>query len=514
MSTTLRNRIITFLLVIAAALVFLVPTFYPEKFKGKEGIRWLSRPINLGLDLSGGVHLLYEVQAHEAVRSRLGSTAQAIRADLREDRIATTKSVVNDKDQVEITVLSERFLQKAKEKIDANHQGLLFVDQQVDGERGKLIYGISPKEAAETEVEAIRQAIETLRNRVDQFGVSEPLITKVGTDRIMLQMPGVQDIESVKRAVGSVAKLEFKLIPSGGDLSNTVRLKDRSGATVTVEDQALMSGDAVKDARVSIPQGQVDVNLALNAEGTQTFRKITEENVGRQLAIILDNVVYSSPVIREPIPGGNASISGHFTIEEATQLAVVLRSGALPAPLKVLEERTVGPSLGKDSIQKGIMAMIIGIAAVFIFMVLYYGKAGALASVSLVLNVFLLLAILSAFGATLTLPGLAGLALTAGMAVDSNVIIFERIRDELKLGATRDAAVKAGFEKAFSAIFDSNITTLLSGIILYALGSGTIKGFAVTLNIGILTTIYCAVYAARLGFDVFPLTNRSGKLSI
>jgi preprotein translocase subunit SecD len=288
-------------------------------------------------------------------------------------------------------------------------------------------------------------------------------------------------------------------------------LRGKSGETVVVEDQALMTGDAVSDARVNIDQkGEVQVSLKLTPTGGQTFARITSENVGRQLAIVLNGVVTSSPVIREPITDGNASISGGFTMDEAKELKIVLKSGALPAPLEILEERTVGPTLGLESVKKGLIAMAIGFGTISLFMVVYYLKSGAVAVGTLVLNAILMMGCLSLFGATLTLPGLAGLALTIGMAVDSNVIIFERIRDEIRNGASRDLAVHTGFDKAFGAIFDSNLTTLLAGGILYYFGTGAIRGFAVTLSVGIATTLFCAVYVARLCFDYFELKGKQG----
>jgi preprotein translocase subunit SecD len=287
--------------------------------------------------------------------------------------------------------------------------------------------------------------------------------------------------------------------------------KNKEGQPVVVEDQALMTGDAVADARVDFDQqGQVEVSLRLSSLGQQTFARITSENVGRQLAIILDGVVYSAPVIRDAITGGQASISGGFTMDEARQLKVVLKAGALPAPLTVLEERTVGPTLGLESVKKGVVAMAIGFVAISLFMMVYYAKCGVVAVVTLLLNAIIMMACLSFFGATLTLPGLAGLALTIGMAVDSNVIIFERIRDEIRNGAGRDVAVATGFDKAFGAIFDANVTTLLAGILLYYFGTGAIRGFAVTLSVGVVTTVFCAVFVARLFFDYFELKGKQG----
>jgi len=511
MDTSVRNRLIVFLASLVLAVVFLIPTFFPDKFTDRGS--WISRPIGLGLDLSGGVHLVYQVEGDEAVNSQLLTKANSIRADLRELKIPVLKTGLDSKGQLEITLASNRRTEEAKNKIAEAYSDLNFVDSVPDGERIRLVYSVSELNREKIKTQAMARTIETLRNRVDQFGVAEPLIQKVGSDRVMLQMPGVQDIEAVKRVVGSVAKLEFRLIPTVTGTAGQVMMKDRSGVPIAVEDQALMTGDSVDNARVSVESGQVEVMLSLNSEGTRAFRKITTENTGRQLAIILDNTVYSHPSIREPITQGSASISGGFKIEEATQLAIVLRAGALPAPLKAIEERTVGPTLGKESIRSGISAILIGFVAIVLFMIVYYQKSGALAVFSLFINGFLLIAFLSAFGATLTLPGIAGLGLTLGMAVDSNVIVFERIREELRNGAGRDAAVSAGFDRAYSAIMDANMTTLLSAVILYFLGNGPVRGFAVTLSIGVLTTVYCAVFVSRLGFDLLPLRGKK-ELSI
>lgn len=506
MTGDLKKRALILLAVVVAAFIFLAPT----AFRDQIGSNWISKPISLGLDLSGGVHLVYEVEADEAVKSSLQVKGNAIRADLRKDKVAITRARVNDKGQLELTLLSDRFVTQTKDKVQEGYRELSFIEQRDDNGKVLLVYGIGELEAGKIKRKAITDAVETLRNRVDQFGVAEPMIQNVGESRILLQMPGVSDIESVKKVVGSVAKLEFRLIPVGEGRSSGTTIKDRSGAQIVVEDDVLMTGDAVADARVGFHEGQAEVSLALTSEGGQLFRRITAENVGRQLAIVLDNVEYSHPVIREAISGGHASISGGFSVQEAKQLAVVLRAGALPAPLKVLEERTVGPSLGKESIRNGILAIVGGFIFIVAFMVIYYKKAGIVAAGSLVLNMLLIMAALSAFGATLSLPGLAGLALTIGMAVDYNVLIFERIRDELRNGATRDAAVSIGFERALSAIIDSNITTLITGVILYYFGSGPIRGFAVTLTLGIISTIFAATFASRICFDYFPLQGKKG----
>ena len=508
MTRDITQRALIVGLVTVAALLSLLPTAVRDSFTAK----WFTKPMALGLDISGGVHLVYQVKAAEAVKSRLQSTLTGIRADLRSRKIAVVRSTIQPDNTLQLTLLSDSSLDAAKAVIAGNFSELSFLRSDLDGGQPRLVYGFALPVAQRIEKDAIDQAIETLRSRVDTFGVAEPLIQRSGVDRIILQMPGVSDVEAVKKVVGNVAKLEFRLVPSAATAAGvgTVSMRSKSGDPFVVEDQALMTGDAVADARVDIDQtGQVRVLLKLSPSGAQTFARITSENIGRQLAIILNGVVNSAPTIQSAITGGNAEITG-FDMQEARELKIVLKSGALPAPLEVMEERTVGPTLGLESVKKGLLAMAIGFTGISLFMLWYYGKAGIVAVGTLVLNALLMLGCLSLFGATLTLPGLAGLALTIGMAVDSNVIIFERIRDEIRNGSGRDLAVHTGFDKAFGAIFDSNITTLLAGAILYYFGTGAIRGFAVTLSIGIATTLFCAVYVARLCFDYFELKGKQG----
>jgi preprotein translocase subunit SecD len=502
------QRMLILGVVVVAAVACLLPSILRDSFT-KE---WPTKPLAMGLDISGGVHLVYGVQAKEAVKSRLQSSLSGIRSRLRERKIAVAGGAIGVDNSVKIRLLSDLSLESAKAIVTENFPELSFVAQGVEEGQPTLSWSIPPQMVERVEREAIEQAVETLRNRVDQFGVAEPLIQRSGDNRIILQMPGVSDVNSVKKVVGSVAKLEFRLVPEGDSSSAaTITLRDQQGQPVVVEDPALMTGDAVDDARVDFDQnGKVEVGLRMTAGGGEDFARITSENIGRQLAIVLDGVVYSAPVIRSAIANGQASISGGFSMDEARRLKVVLKAGALPAPLEVLEERTVGPTLGFESVKKGLIAMGVGFLGIALFMIYYYAKSGLVAVATLLLNAFLMVACLSLFGATLTLPGLAGLALTIGMAVDSNVIIFERIRDELRNGSSRDLAVITGFDKAFGAIFDSNITTLLAGAILYYFGTGPIRGFAVTLSIGIATTLFCAVFVARLCFDYFELRGKKG----
>lgn len=499
------------ILILGGVIVFAIGCLLPSIFGKSFTSDWPTKPLALGLDISGGVHLVYGVQSKEAVRSRLQSTLSALRSRLRDKKIAAMRGTVGTDSSVSLTLLSPIFVEQAKEIARDVSSELSFVGVESSSGQPRLTWRFMEATATRIEQEAIEQAVETLRNRVDQFGVAEPLIQTSGQNRIILQMPGISDVESVKKVVGSVAKLEFHLVPKGPGGGRTITVKDELGASRIVEEEALLTGDAVSDARVDFDQnGQVEVSLKMSATGAQDFARITAENIGRQLAIILDGVLYSAPVIRSAITGGQASISGGFSMEEARRLKVVLKAGALPAPLYVLEERTVGPTLGLESVKKGLFAMALGFVIIALFMVVYYGKSGLVAVGTLVLNAVLMVACLSLFGATLTLPGLAGLALTIGMAVDSNVIIFERIRDELRSGVSRDLAVHTGFDKAFSAIFDSNLTTLLAGAILYYFGTGPVRGFAVTLSVGIVTTLFCAVFVARLCFEAFALKGKDG----
>jgi preprotein translocase subunit SecD len=354
--------------------------------------------------------------------------------------------------------------------------------------------------------------------------VSEPTIQRAGQNGILIQLPGEQDPERAKRLIGRTAQLEFRLLAEG-DSPDAVTLKGedvdrlshtRQETTYRVEPNVLMTGDVVADARHRPGQyGDAPyVSLTLNGHGAQIFERITSENVGRRLAIVLDGKVESAPVIRERIGGGHAQISGNFSLDEARDLAIVLRAGALPAPVRIAEERTVGPSLGRDSINAGLKSFIIGSSAVVLFMLIYYRTAGLIADVGLIVNLLILMAVLAGFQATLTLPGIAGIVLTVGMAVDANVLINERIREELRRGQTANAALEAGYSRALPAILDTNITTFLAGLVLFQFGSGPIKGFALTLCIGIATTVFGAVFSSRVFHELSVRNVHGNKMSI
>jgi preprotein translocase subunit SecD len=490
------------------AVALLLPTFFRKELPDF----WPGKPIRLGLDLRGGSYFILKVEVEEAVKGHLTTVASSLRNEMRKEKVGVLRAKPVGSRSMEVQLMTSTGAEQVDGYLRRVEPGLRRVGSSGDN---KMTYEISEQRALEIQKEAVEQAIEVVRRRVDQYGVAEPTIQRSGEDRILVQLPDVTDLDVVKSTIGKLAKLEFRLVDEGSSRGYVER-RMKSGGTLRLEDQVLITGREVKAARIEIdPQtNEMSVSLEFNPTGTELFGRITADNVGKRLAIILDDVVYSDPVIRERISGGRASISGGFSKQEAHQLAVVLRSGALPAPLTFVEQRIVGASLGADSIRSGLVATAVGALLVVVFMVAYYRKAGGQAIICLALNLLFLLTILSIFGATLTLPGIGGLALTIGMAVDANIIIFERIREELRDGAGIRAAIDAGFEKAHWTILDANLTTLLTGIILYSFGSGPVRGFAVTLSIGIFTTIFAALFISRLLFEILNTTDRQGRLSI
>lgn len=502
-------RMVALVVLSLAALVYLSPMFVPA---GAPLPGFLpEQPLHLGLDLRGGTHLLFSVDVEKAVENSLGRTADELKRELKEEKVEVGEIT---QDGLSLRVgLKSTDQRSAFEEIVRNRFPNLVLTSAAS--EGAPIFELSPSPREQEQIRrfAIDQSLETIRNRVDQFGVAEPSIQRQGDTEIVVQLPGVQDPQRAKELIGRTAVLEFKLVAQGaGPTTEKVTAADPLPGTpsdYTLEKKVLMTGSAVADARVR-PGTQLEgpyVELVLSDRGAREFEALTGENVGRNLAIVLDGKVFSAPVIREKIGGGRASITGNFDIKEARDLAIVLRAGALPAPIKIIEERTVGPSLGRDSIRQGVMSLAVGGALVVLFMIYYYRGAGLLADVALVLNIIFMLAVLAAFGATLTLPGIAGIVLTMGMAVDANVLINERVREELRVGKTPRAALETGYDRAWAAIRDSNITTLISGLILFQFGSGPVKGFAVTLCIGIVTTVFTAVFATRVYYD-WQLSHR------
>ena len=482
------------------------------------------RTINLGLDLQGGIHLVLGVELDKHLVGQVERAAEDFKVALDRKGIATRRVLADGATRFVVELASPQVWTDAL-TVAREFSGFAAVDQ--DQAAGRFVMAIDERHAAQVREDAVAQAVERLRNRIDAFGVAEPTITRQGADRILIQLPGVQDVERAKSLIGQTGLLEFKLVDRF--LEPDVRVEElqrqlpadrevlfrrvvdpetraeRRVPYVVVHRRPLLTGAGLTAAAVSADPnapGNWQVNITFNPSGAQRFAEITEQNVGRHLAIVLDGVVNSAPRINERIPGGQAVITGQFTIEEARNLRIVLGEGALPASVAILEERTVGPSLGADSIRQGMVAIVGSALLVFVFMLVYYRLSGLVADVALALNLLMLLAAMAAFGATLTLPGIAGIALTIGMAVDTNILIFERIREELRAGKTARAAIDAGFTRAFRAIIDTHVTVLVTAAILYNFGTGPVRGFAVTLFVGLMVSLFTAVFFTRLLFDV------------
>jgi preprotein translocase subunit SecD len=526
-----RVGLIVFFL--ALSILFFIPTLIDPL------PRWWAKvmpteKIHLGLDLRGGMHLLLEVEVQKAADSALDKYASDIKESLSKKDILFNH--VERTSEGKISVLlpdskaNDRFSPIRSDQY-ANLKVVSFRERE-----GKFHYllEMSPKEVKSIEESAIRQGLETIRNRIDQFGVSEPLIAPQGENQILIQLPGIKDPQRAIELIGRTALLEFKLVDDENSLEEALKgnmppgdeivyqkAADRDTGVITrrpflLKKRALMTGDVLTDARMRIKSdfNEPYVSMDFDARGARLFDQITAENVKKRLAIVLDNNVYSAPVIQERISGGKAQITGSFAPEEASDLAIVLRAGALPAPVKIIQNVTVGPSLGQDSIDKGIRAAIIGSILVVIFMAVYYGVSGLIADWALVLNIIYLMGALASMRATLTLPGIAGIILAIGMAVDSNVLMFERIREELRLGKAVRAAVDAGYDKALFTIIDSHVTTLITAVVLFQFGTGPIKGFAVTLSLGVIINLFSALIGTKVIFDWINFKKQFKTLSI
>jgi protein-export membrane protein SecD len=471
---------------------------------------FMRKQVALGLDLRGGSYLLLQVDVAAAQHERLNTVIDSVRNTLRDAHIGYTGLNVEG-DAITFTIRETDRLEEAKRdlaKIDPD----LTVEIAPDG-TGTMKFSAVATETRRRQ--AVEQSIEIIRRRIDETGTKEPTIQREGQDRILVQLPGVDNPEHVKALLGRTAKLTFQLVdqsvtvedarrgrlPPGDEILPAVdegRGRGGGAGAYVVRKRVMVGGDTLTDAQATFQNNEPVVSFKFDSVGGKKFGDATRENVGKPFAIVLDNKVISAPVIREPILGGSGIISGSFTVQSASDLALLLRAGALPAPISILEERTVGAELGADSIHAGAVASIVGVVLVVIFMVLFYGLFGVFADVALLFNLCLMLGALSLLGATLTLPGIAGIALTMGMAVDANVLIYERIKEELRGGRSMLSSLEAGFTRAFGTILDSHVTTLVAGILLYWLGSGPVKGFAVTLSIGVLTSLFSAILVTRL----------------
>jgi len=530
-------KVVLIVLVCLAGLGFTGPNFL-DRETAERLPAWLPhKQINLGLDLQGGSHLLLEVDTRAVLRERLEALTEAIRAELRDKRIGyvglgvqgeSVQFRVREAGQTEAAVRAVRDLAVP---VDA---GLLSAGTQdievTNGPDGAVVAVLSEAAIAERQRSAVEQSIEIVRRRIDELGTREPSIQRQGESRILVQVPGLDDPQRLKAVLGKTAKMVFRMVdvsvtpeegargrvPLGSDLleSDARRPDGSPDQQYVVRKRVLVGGDSLVDAQPTFQQGEPVVSFRFDSVGAKRFADATRENVGRPFAIVLDGRVISAPVIREPILGGSGIISGSFTVESARDLALLLRAGALPAPLDVVEERTVGPALGADSIRAGQIAAISAFVLVVVFMVLAYGLFGLAANTALIVNLFLLTGALSVLQATLTLPGIAGIVLTIGMAVDANVLVFERIREEVRAGKSPFAAMEAGYQRAFGTIFDANLTTLIAAVILFAMGSGPVKGFAVTLGIGIVTSVFTAVVVTRLLLVFWLRRTRPAALPI
>ncbi|MBI3709031.1 MAG: protein translocase subunit SecD [Proteobacteria bacterium] len=507
-----RPKVITILVICALGIIFTLPNFLRGQVVSSIP-HWLPhQQVVLGLDLQGGSYLLLEVDHAAVVRERLTGLLDGIRTAMRTARIPVTGLAVEGGNAVVFKVREAGQLEQARTGIrDLDRSARITAAPD-----GTITLRLDDKDLLEQKRQAVAQSIEIVRRRIDETGTKEPIIQAQGQDRILVQLPGLREPERIKALLGKTAKMNFHLLDVSNSVADAVAGRVPAGSELMpadkdveaggqprmylVQRRPIVAGDRLTDAQPGTDSrnGEWVVNFKFDSVGARQFGQATRDNVGKPLAIVLDGRVISAPVIREPILGGSGQISGSFSVASAQDLSVLLRAGALPAPLKVIEERSVGPDLGADSIRAGLVAVVIGFSLVVVYMVLAYGLFGLFANVALISNLFLIMAAMSLLQATLTLPGIAGILLTVGMSVDANVLINERIREETRLGKTPLAALEAGFARAMSTIIDSNATTLIKMLLLYGFGSGPVKGFAVTISIGICTSMFTATMLVRL----------------
>jgi preprotein translocase subunit SecD len=492
---TLNYRVVIFISALIFGIVFSIPSLTQS-----EG----GKKITLGLDLQGGLHMLLGIKTQEAVKSRIKSIAATLKYMLDDNEIIYDELKIDD-ESISFELLDDEDVTRVNKLIREEIKGIILKNSGL-----KYIVDITPEEIILTKKSAILQAVDTIRNRLDQFGLAEPTVAKQGEDKILVEVPGIKTPEQeqrIRELIARAAHLQMMAVdedraarvesmsPNEAKKYGDVILEDvKTPQKYLLRQIPILDGSMLTDARVGFDKNnQPVINFTLNGQGGRIFGDFSGKSVGKRMAVVLDNKVYSAPVIRERIGGGRGQISGNFTVEEAHDVAIALRSGALLAPVFVMEKRSVGPSLGADSIKASSIALMLGFVLVVLFMIFYYGMAGLIADVALVGNLFLILAIMSLFGATLTLPGMAGIVLTVGMAVDANVIISERIRELLHDKNSIAKSIEKGYSNAFTAIWDANVTTLIAAIVLYVYGTGPIKGFALTMSIGIMASMLTAI---------------------
>lgn len=510
------QRILIIIAICLAGVFFAVPNLISDKTNLPK---WW-QPVNLGLDLQGGSSLLLQVKMDDVLKDKMSTLEDLARRTLRDHKVRY-QNLNSDKNGVTVKIADYNARDKIKEPFRKMDEGL----EVIDDENGEGIVTIRYTEQAIAMLKAniIEQSVGIVRRRIDELGTKEPIVQGQGSDRVLVQLPGVQNPESVKILLGKTAKMSFHLVDEStsvvqakrGKLSKTSRIMNGSeGEQYVVIRKPVVGGENLTDARVSFQEGAPVVSFRFNTVGGRQFAEVTSSHVGERLAIVLDNEVISAPNIQTAITGGSGVITGNFTTKTANDLALLLRSGALPAPLEVLEERTVGAGLGADCIQAGILASVVGFAAVIIFMILAYHLFGLMVDITLFLNLAIMLGVMSFIGTTLTLPGIAGIILTIGMAVDANILIFERIREEFNRGRSIRDAIGIGFTEAYRTIVDSNLTTLAAGAVLFYFGSGPVRGFAVTLTIGILTSMFTSVTVSRLMIEAWMAKFKPTKLPL
>jgi preprotein translocase subunit SecD len=510
-------------ILLTIALTLLALFYLAPNFQAAQNISWLpNSKINLGLDLRGGSHLLLDVDFSAYIQDQLEMTTDSLRKELKNQKLGY-KNLKSDNDKITFIMRSSEDLPEIRKILRSIDRGL-----DIDAQKDLVTLRFNEDRMEDLKEKVIEQSITIIRMRIDPNGITEPTLQRQGDKHILLQVPGAEDPAHLKALLGQTAKLTFHLVDENANIDEAMKGhlapglilvkgddERRGEYGVVIKKKASLSGDALTDAKATFnQQSQPAVSFSMNAAGGKIFGDITKANSGKRFAIVLDNKLLSAPVINEPITGGSGIISGNFTVESAGELALLLRAGALPAPLHVIEERSIGSTLGADSIESGKKAGLIGFLLVVVFMAWSYGIMGIFANIALVLALIYIFAMLSLFHATLTLPGIAGIILTIGMAVDANVLIYERIREELGKGASNLFAIRQGFETAFGTIADSNITTLIATLLLYNFGVGAIKGFAVTLSIGIVASMFAATVVTKLLVDGWMIKCKPNSIGL
>ena len=511
-----KFRFFSILTIVLLAVLVAIPSFVSEQSANYIPEALHADPIALGLDLKGGAYILLEADVDSVIKEKNAQIKDLVRKELRGDKdqgkeMIPYSNLTGTSLFTSVVIKDEDKLSEAKRRLSRASDDEL--DIEVDGTKLKLFYSDSSVEKMKNGI--MNSSIEIVRRRIDSLGNKEPSIQKQGENRIMVQLPGVDNPDRVKELIGKTAKMTFHMVDEEAVKTGVYGIDTEVIDGLPIKKRVAVSGENLTDSKVAYDQnGRPAVTTTFNSVGAKAFAKLTTDNVGRRFAIILDGKILSAPVIQEPITGGYGQITGSFSTEQANDLSTMLRSGALPCALSIVEERTVGAGLGADSIQKGGFASILGLSLVLLFMFITYGVLGLFSDVVLVLNIVLIFAGLALTGATLTLPGIAGIALNIGMAVDANILIFEYMREETKKGMSTLKAIEDGFSGALSAIMDSNITTLASGLIMFQFGSGPIKGFAVTLTIGILTSMFTNITCLKLLLELWAKHGKPKKLDL